>query len=885
MSLLRAITSGLRALFHKKRVAQELDEELHGFQEMAVEEKIKQELSREQALRAVRLEHGSTESTKEQVRSANWETLLETCWQDLRFALRTLRKSPGFTVVAVLTLGLGIGATTAIFCVMNSVLLKPLAMQDPGRVVYVQEQWHGLFPGLSIGNYSDVRAQNTSFAKLGASHNGSFNLATQSRPERVEGEYVTADYFETFGVHPVLGRVFSTEEDRPGRGQVVVLSERLWRTRFRADRAIVGNTVRINGTPYTVVGVMPNSFDPLLSKTDLWTPAGFTAEQLANHDDHFLDVIGRLKPEISREQAQSELNVIANRLQRQYPSDDKDRGLRLVLLSTALLGDQRLALGMLLAAVAFLLLIACANIANLQLARSRMRQREIAVRAALGASPKRIIRQLLTENMALGLAGGAFGVLLAYAGVKEIVTFGPAEVPRLAETQIDATALTFSCTIALLASVLFGLVPALRSASTQLTETIKVGIGTSSGSRDRFRSLLVVGEFALALFLMTGAGLLIRSGLLVAHVDPGFDTANLLVGRISLPDPSFHDPAAARRTFESIMAAAGSLPGVLESAIVSRAPLAGGASSNGIIAEGQAIDPSNALNAQIQIVSPSYLSTVRIPLKVGRDFTVLDTRDAGLVAIVNETLARTLWPDANAIGKRFACCEPGPKGGQDPAWHEIVGVVADVRAWGLDQQVQPQFYVPIAQMPPSSWDWVGRTMDLTVRTRSDVISRGALQSAVDSVAPGVPIYQLSTMTQKIAGKLERSHFDTFLLTLFAAAALLLSSVGIYGVMSFVVTQRRRDIGIRMALGATRERILRDVLRQGMKLTVAGLVVGLAGALLGMQFLDSLLYGVQSSDPATFAIVCLVLCATATLASYVPARRATRVDPMVTLRHE
>jgi len=577
--------------------------------------------------------------------------------------------------------------------------------------------------------------------------------------------------------------------------------------------------------------------------------------------------------------------VIANRLQRQYPSDDKDRGLRLVPLSTALLGDQRLALGMLFAAVAFLLLIACANIANLQLARSPMRQREIAVRAALGATPIRIIRQLLTENMALGLAGALFGVLLAYAGVKEIIKFGPAAVPRLGDTHIDVPTLTFACAVALLASVLFGLVPALRSASTQLTETIKAGIGTSSGSRDRFRSLLVVGEFALALFLMAGAGLLIRSGLLVARVDPGFDTAHLLVGRISLPDPSFHDPTAARQTFESIMAAAGTLPGVLGSAMVSRAPLAGGGSSNGIIAEGQAIDPSNAMNAQIQIVSPSYLSTVRIPLKAGRDFSALDSRDVRLVAIVNETLARTLWPGANPIGRRFACCEPGPNGGQDPAWHEVVGVVADVKAWGLDQQVQPQFYVPIAQMPPSSWDWIGRTMDLTVRTQSDVISLRALQSAVDSVAPGVPIYQLSTITQKIAGNLERSHFDTFLLTLFAAAALLLSSVGIYGVMSFVVTQRTRDIGVRMTLGATRGRILREVLSQGVKLTAAGLVLGLAGAAIGMQLLNSLLYGVQSSDPLTFAIVCLVLCATATLASYVPARRATRIDPMVALHYE
>ena len=394
----------------------------------------------------------------------------------------------------------------------------------------------------------------------------------------------------------------------------------------------------------------------------------------------------------------------------------------------------------------------------------------------------------------------------------------------------------------------------------------------------------MVGEIALALFLMAGAGLLIRSGLLVSHLDPGFDTANLTVGRISLPDPSFHDATVARQTFERIIAAADTLPGVQAAALVSRAPLAGGGSSNGIIAEGKPIDPSNALNAQIQIVSPNYLSAVRIPLKAGRDFTSQDTRDVGLVTIVNETLARTLWPGENPIGKRFACCESGPKGGEDPSWHEVVGVVADVRAWGLDRQVQPEFYVPIAQMPPSSWDWIGRTMDLTVRTHSGAIPPAeALQATVDSVASDVPIYQLSTMQQKIAGTLERSHFDAFLLTLFAATALLLSSVGIYGVMSYVVAQRTRDIGLRMALGATREQILRDVLTQGMRLTVAGLVLGLAGALMGTKLLTSFLYGIQSSDAVTFAVASSALWVVALLASYVPAWRATKVDALTALR--
>ena len=862
-----------------------MDAELRFHIDAYAQDLIRSGIPQEEAQRWARVEFGGIERAKEDCRDVRGANVVENLVQDMRFGLRMLKKNPAFTVIAVLTLGLGIGATTAIFCVVNAVLLKPLAVQEPLRLVYVQEQWRGLFPDLSVGNFADVQRQSSAFATLCASHDGSFNLATESAPERVQGEYVTAGYFDTFGVQPIAGRFFSAEEDQPGRAQVVILSERLWRTHLRADRAVVGTTLRINGLPYTVAGIMPQSFDPLLSKTDLWTPAAFSSQQLGDHDDHFLNVIGRLRPGVSLTQAQSELNVIALRLQQQYPMDDKERGLRAIPFTTALLGDQRVALGMLLAAVAFLLLIACANIANLQLARSRMRQKEIALRAALGATSRRIVGQLLTENVVLGLAGGAFGVLLAYWGVKEIVAYGPADVPRLDQARIDATTLSFACAVALLSSILFGLAPALRSASAQLSEAFKAAIGTSSGSRDHMRSFLVIGEIALALFLMAGAGLLIRSGLLVSHLDPGFDTANLIVGRISLPDPSFHDPTVARQTFERIITATNALPGVQTAAVVSRAPLAGGGSSNGIIAEGKAIDPSNAINAQIQIISPSYLTAVRIPLKAGRDFTGQDTRDVALVAIVNETLARTLWPGENPIGKRFACCEAGPKGGQDPAWHEVVGVVADVRAWGLDRQIQPEFYVSMAQMPPSAWDWIGRTMDLTVRTEASAVSVEAIQSAVDLVAPGVPVYQLSTMQQKIAGTLERSHFDTFLLALFAATALLLSSIGIYGVMSYVVAQRTRDIGIRMALGATRGQILCDVLTYGMRLTAAGLGLGLLSAFAGTQVLSSLLYGIRATDAITFTVAAGVLCAVALLASFVPARRATRVDPMVALRYE
>jgi putative ABC transport system permease protein len=807
-------------------------------------------------------------------------------FQDLRYALRQLRKNPGFAGVAVVTLALGIGANTTMFSVIRAVLLRPLAMQDPSRVICLQEHWRDMFDGFSVGNFTDAQQQSNSFTSLGASGSASFNLATQDAPERVEGEIATASYFSTFGVPPIAGRVFTPDEDRPGHGQVVVISERLWRSHFHGDSAFVGRTIQLNGLPYTVTGVMPKSFDPWLENSDLWVPAAYTAQQLANHDDHYLSVVGRLKPGVTLAAAQSEMKVIAQRLQQQFPIEDKERDLYLSPLATVLLGDEKPMLWMLLASVGLLLLIACANIANLQLARARTRKKEIAVRAALGASAKRIARQLLIESMVLGIAGGVAGVLLAYEGVAWIVAHGPASVPRLDQSSVDGVALAFSCAATLISGLLFGIAPALRGASMRLSEAIKEGVGTLSVSRDRVQSVLVVGEIALALMLMTGAGLLIRSALLVLHLNPGFDAANLVVGRVGLPDAKYHDPAVARQTFERMIDAAAALPGVESSAVVSRAPLAEGWSGNGLIAEGRPLDPSSIVSALSQFVSPSYLPTVRIPLKAGRNFTAQDTRDKTLVTIVNETLARTMWPGENPIGKRFACCEDnGPKERITPVWHEVVGVVGDVRVRGLDVDVQPTFYLPLAQMPLSAWDWLGRTMDLVVRTRRGVFPANDLRTIVATIAPGVPIYQLSTMQEKIARALEESHFDTFLLSLFAGIALVLSSVGIYGVLSHVFSQRTRDIGLRMALGATRGQIAGHVLGSGLRLIVLGIALGVVGGLAGARLASSLLYGVRATDAVTFIVASGSLAIVALVASYIPARRAMQVDPMVALRYE
>jgi putative ABC transport system permease protein len=873
--------------FARERRDAELAAELESHIAMHVEEKVRAGMSPREARRDALMKLGGIEKTKEMCRERWGLPWLETFWQDLRFGARMMRKNPGFTAVVVLTLALGIGANTTIFSIVHAVLLRPLAMKDPSRVVYVQEQWKDIAPGLSVGNFVDVREQSNSFASLCASGNASFNLAlTREVSERVQGEVVTASYFETFGIAPILGRIFTSEEDKPGHEQVVVVSERFWRTRLGAKPGAVGQEIRINGVPHTIVGVMPNTFDPLLAKSDVWVPAAYTPRQRSDHDNHYLSVIGRLKDGTGLEAAQSELNVIAQRLQQEYPNDDKDRGLRATSLESALLGDQKLALRMLLGAVSSLLLIVCANIANLQLARARTRQKEIAVRAALGASAKRIVTQLLAENVLLGMSGAVMGIVLAFWGVSWIVANGPAKVPRLDQASVDGAAVAFACTLALFSSVLFGLVPALRSASTRLNEAFKRGAdGTSEGGRDGMRSVLVIAEIAMALVLLSCAGLLIRSALLVSRLNPGFDPANLVVGRVSLSDAAYRDPLQARHTFERILEASAGLPGVQAAAVVSRAPMAEGWSSNGVIPEGAPIDPSSVVNGLLQIVSPNYLSTVYIPMKAGRGFTEQDTRDKTLAAIVNERFARTLWPNENPIGKRFACCEDGPKGGMDPVWHEVVGVVGDVRAQGLDRQIQPTFYLPVAQMPPSAWDWLGRTMDVVVRTRSTTFLASELRMVVASVAPGVPVYELSSMKEKIAGRLEESHFDTFLLGLFAGMALLLASVGVYGVQSYLVAQQTRDIGIRMALGATQAQIATDVLGYSLRLIVVGTVVGLVCALGCGRLLSSLLYGIRSNDGIALGVASLALMCVAMLASYFPAQRAMRVDPMTALREE
>jgi predicted permease len=491
---------------------------------------------------------------------------------------------------------------------------------------------------------------------------------------------------------------------------------------------------------------------------------------------------------------------------------------------------------------------------------------------------------LLTENLLLAAGSGALGVALAIGGVRWLIASAPAGVPRIEEARVDLAALLFACAIALLSSLMFGMAPALRSAAIHLTEAFNQGAARSASSRDRVRSMLVVGEVALALMLLAGAGLLVRSAMMLSKVQPGFDTANLTVGRVGLSASGYHTPEIARQTFEAIINNLQALPGVESVAAVSRAPMTA-ANSNGLLPEGKPLDPSNLIDATLRVVSPGYLSTARVPLKLGRDFTAQDTREHPLVGLVNETLARAMWPNQNPVGKRFACCETGAKGRLDPVWHEIVGVVGDVRAWGLDQQVRPEFYMPLAQMPPSAWDWIGRTMDIVVRTRTTLVPASEMRAVVARVVPGIPMYRISTMQERVASQLEQSHFDTFLLTIFATTALLLAAIGIYGVLSYTVAQRTREIGIRIALGATQTDITKDVLSQGLLLTGIGAAIGLVGAMAASRLIASILFGIKPTDVVTFVAASLILGTMALIASYIPAHRASRVDPMVVLRYQ
>jgi predicted permease len=815
---------------------------------------------------------------------------MNTFLQDLRYGLRMLAKRPGFTAVAVATLALGIGANTAIFSVVNGLLLRPLPYRGASRLAII---WtHS--PGANVvqdwpspGQYSAIKAQTDVFEDVALAQGGSVNVTGQAVPERLDAVRTSSNLLSLLGVQPILGRAFLPEDDVPGKTQTAIISYGLWQKRFGGDRDVTDRTLTLNGKSYNIVGVLPADFSlgsevmptvGAITEPDLLLSLPLSAERLNSQGDENYDLLARLKPGATLAQAQSELNVVAGRLARNYPENyppSRRFSFSIKPLLEQAVGDVRPALLVLFCAVGCVLLIACANVANLLLARAAIREKEIAIRTAIGAGRLRIVRQLLTESVLLSFAGGALGLLVAAWGLSALRALNPGDIPRLQNIGMDARVLSFTFAVALLTGVLFGLAPALRAAQVDLSGTLKEG-GRSlvSSTHQRLRSVLVVAEVALSLVLLVGAGLLIRSFIRVGQVEPGFAARGVLSMRSSVAGTGYAGERSAL-FYQQLLERVRNLPGVEQAGEVSVLPLGGGISWGGITIEGyQPAAGQSSIQADIRIASDGYFETMKIPLIKGRFFDEHDTKDSEKVIVIDENMARTYWPGADPIGKRL---KPGSASGTGP-WFTVVGVVGNVKQYALDTDSRVAFYVPQSQEPES-------TMYLVARTSDPTGTAAAVMKEVHALDPNVPVYEVKTMEQLLSDSLARRRFAMVALGLFALVAMILAAVGIYGVISYSVTQRTREIGIRMALGASRGDVLRMIVRQGMLLAAVGLGLGLAGALGVTRLMESLLFGVGATDPLTFIGIAVLLGGVALVACYIPARRATKVDPMAALRYE
>lgn len=806
---------------------------------------------------------------------------MQTVWQDLRYGVRVLIKTPAFSVVAVLALALGIGVNSAIFSVVNALLIRPLPYGESGRLVQINnfEGRSNSDSAVSPPGFVDYRDQSHSFESVSATYlgNTALNFSEDGEPERLTGGRVSANFFTTLAVQPLVGRVFVEEEDQPGKNRVVVLSHTLWNRRFGADRDLVGKDITLNGQSFTVIGVMPAGFQ--WKSDDLWRPLALAPESFApdQRGSEYLSVIARLKREATIEQAQAEMDTIANDIRLNNPSfygGDPGWGVRVTSMQDEVVGSIKPTLLILLGAVGLVLLIACANVANLLLARAAARQREIAIRTALGASRFQLIRQLLTESLLLSLVSGSLGLLLAVWGVDVLVAAGGNSIPRAQEIGIDARVLGFTFMVSLLTALLFGVIPAIHASKTDLQVALKEGGRGSTASRHRLRAGLVVADVALSLVLLIGAGLLIKSFARLQDVSPGFQAQGLLTMQVSLPAFKYRDTNQIKAFYEGTLDQIKALPGVQLAGAVSDLPLSGSVHSGSFNIEGRPAGPGeDELHADIRSATPEYFQTMQIPLLKGRFFTEQDTREARPVAIIDQTLAQHYFPDEDPLGKRVEFQQG------KPIWREIVGVVGPVKHKALDVEFKDKLYSPHAQVTYS-------TMFLVIRTANDPMSlASAVRGAVRAVDKDQPVYKVRTMEQLLGDSLAQRRLSVVLLGAFAAIALLLAAVGLYGVISFSVTQRTNEIGIRMALGAEQRDIFKMVVGQGLVLTLAGVGLGLAGAFAITRVMSSLLFGVTATDPLTFAVIPVVLAGVALAACFVPAHRATKVDPMLALRYE
>ncbi len=804
---------------------------------------------------------------------------MQTLWQDLRYGARMLFKQPGFTLIAIITLALGIGANAAIFSVVNTVLLRPLPYAEPERLMMIREMKLPQFPEFSVspGNFLDWKKQNNVFERLIAFTGTSFNLIGTGDPEQLRGLRVTDGFLAMFGAQPQLGRDFLPEEDQPGHNNVVILSHGFWQRRFGGEANIVNQTLTLSGQSYTVIGVLPATFRFGGSSLDLLTPVAFTAQDAQNHGGHFLSALGRLKAGVTVEQARTEMTTIAARLAAQYPGPNAGWSVKVMPLLEYTVRSIKTALLVLLGAVAFVLLIACANVANLLLARAAGRQKEIAIRTALGAGRLRIIRQLLTESLLLSLVGGAAGLLLAKWGMDLLLKLAPQDLPRMAGISLDGRALAFTAAITLLTGVIFGLVPALQASKPNLSETMKdAGRGSTEGGRRQLvRSTLVVLEVASALVLLVGAGLLIKSFWQLQRVDPGFNPDSALTLSVALPRRKYTEETQRAAFFQQLLEKVSALPGVQATGVTNSMPM-GNDTIYAFEIEGRPpLPPGAGQSTNFYSVSAGYFKAMGIALRRGRLLTERDTKDAPHVAVINEAMAQKIFPNEDPLGKRMTFDDRS----KNPDWYEIVGIVADVKQYGLDQATPLQTYEPYTQQTMSSMTLVART------TGEPTNYTAAIRQAVLQIDKEQPIANIRALNEFLSASIAQQQFSMLLLGVFAAVALVLAAVGLYGVLSYAVTQRTHEIGIRMALGAGQRDVLKMIVGHGLRLTLLGLAAGLAAAFGLTRLMSTLLFGVSAADPGTYSLIALLLVTVALLACYIPARRATKVDPLVALRYE
>jgi predicted permease len=819
---------------------------------------------------------------------------MRTLLQDLRYGLRMLASHAGFTIVAVLTLALGIGANTAIFSVINGVLLQPLPYRDPGRLMIMGEKTPEFdMMSLSYPNFLDWQRESRSFQSLGALRWTAYDLTGSGTPEHLDGKMVSAGFFSTLGIRPLLGRDFEAQEDHVGAGRVAMISGGLWKRRFGASPDVIGKPVTLSGEAYTVIGVIPADFR-LLDTADVYTLLGQWDDVLAHSREAHpgLRAVGRLKPGVTRDQAQADMNNVAAQLAQTYPKSNAQHGVNLRPLAQESVGDVRPALLVLLGAVGFVLLIACANVANLLLARSTARRREMAIRAAMGATQGRMIRQLLTESVLLALAGGALGLLLARWGTQAVVAAIPGGLPRMENIGVDKWVLAFTMALSVATGVIFGLVPALQTSRLDLHTTLQEGSRGSTGGQNRLRSVLVVAEVAASLVLLIGAGLMLKTMWRLSRVGPGFNPRGLLTFSVSLSPANRATPDRIRTTYRQLAEGIQAIPGVRAAGTVDDLPLSGSDSELPFWVSGRPRPSSQSemLWALDYDVSPGYLRAMDIPLLRGRFISDADIKGSAPVMVIDEAMAKSLFPREDPIGQSIRIAVPEGFGPGLDRPIEIVGVVGHVKHFGLatdaSSKIQYQVYLPFMQLPDQIMPLMAPAMTMTVRTTVDPLSLvSAVRRRLAEQGGDQPVFGVQTMAQIVSDSVAGRRFSMLLLGVFAGLALLLAAVGIYGVISYTATQRTHEIGIRMALGAARTDVLRLVVGDGLRLSLVGVGAGLAAALGLTRLMSSMLYGVRSTDIVTFAAVSMLLAGVATLASYVPARRATKVDPMVALRYE